>query len=368
MKTIALATPLAFVLACSADATTSSRVAPTIDGTNHDASVCGGGSTSPAVLRCRAKDAHALRVGFASCGDLAVDNTLTIEPRKDRTALAVNGNLRTASPLHVAGDVIVGGAVEAANTQTIDFDLRAGGGWTTSAPVLVGGDAYVGTKLDVRNDATVRGALHVPPGTDVTKVTANDVVYEDVMAPAPALCTMAPDVATLAQMATLDSAALKSLPSGALATITRPTKLTLGCGTYVLDGIDAGNTLDIRVVGPTTLVVKGDVHVRAPMVVHLDGAAATLDFVITGTLAVDDTLAVGSAEAPTKTFVAIGTALRVASPMKLFGTLVAPTATAALDNTFDVWGATLLGKTRIAAPLVVHEGPALSQTGCVVED
>jgi hypothetical protein len=47
---------------------------------------------------------------------------------------------------------------------------------------------------------------------------------------------------------------------------------------------------------------------------------------------------------------------------------VAPQSDVAADNTLEVHGALLAHDLRVASPVVVHDGPSLSPTGCVLVD
>jgi hypothetical protein len=367
MKRIVRAAPLALLLACT-NGSSSAPLTTSSEPRSLDASACTSGGPRPHLLHCRATDPHALRVGFAVCGQLVAHEALTFERRKTRAALVVDGDLRTSAALAAAGDVIVGGMVDGPSTQTIEFDLRAGGGWTTDAPVLVAGSAYVGRSLDVRTTATVRGTLHAPPGSDVTNVVADRVVYEDVVVPAPVQCATTPDVEALARAASVDASVVRLLPRTALADVSEPTDLTVGCGTYRLNTIDVESTLALHVVGPTVIVVDGDLRVRAPLSVTFEGNDASLDLVVTGSLLAESKLTVGASSTVARTMLAVGKAIHVAAPTTIHGSIVAPKAPTVVDDRLDVWGAALLGSTLVDAPIVVHDGPTLAQDGCRLDD
>ncbi|CAN5186777.1 hypothetical protein BH09MYX1_BH09MYX1_35870 [soil metagenome] len=362
-----LVAPVLGLCACSGDASPgeASGIWAFAAGGTHDVSLCELKRTDPATLRCDAPNTGA-RVGFATCGDLIADNTLTVERREAPISVAAGGAILTSSPVHVAGSMIAFGRIDGTNTQDVDGDLQAGTGWTTSAPVSVGGDAFVGIGFDAKNSASIAGTLHVPEGSDVNRVSAGSIVFGAVNVALPIDCASMPIVASIAASATTtrDPAAARAIPPLALSPVKAPTDVTMGCGTYVLSSIDVQNTLAIHIVGRTVLVVQGDVHVSAPMTIDLaDGAS--LDLVIVGKLEVDNTLRIGNASAPNATWMGVGSSIRVASPMELSGTLFAPQAAAAFDNTFDVDGAVVVASARIAAPLVVHDGPALGHDGCV---
>jgi hypothetical protein len=288
--------------------------------------------------------------------------------------VAVDGDARTSSPLHVAGAMTVSGHVDADNTQEIDGPLQVGGDWSTSSPVHVAGDVFLGGALLATNTVTIDGTLHVPVAPDTQALDAGDVSVGPVSV-APALaCGDAPALGSMLQ-AWLDDHAFDDASAGTwdmggldvddLADVRGPTEITLGCGRYRFSSIGAHNTLALRVTGPTVLVIEGDVRVASPMRITVEDGAR-LDMLIGGSLQIDNTLDVGDPARPEATWLAVGGAVRVASPFELHGWLLAPTGELRGDNTVDVHGAAFVGLLRVASPMRVDPALSTSGDGCVV--
>ncbi len=290
--------------------------APWAGGT-FDAGLCP--APAPPLNRCKDNmPAAALQI----CGTLETDNTLTVEPRQDA-------------------------------------DLLVAGDWHSSAPVSVAGGADVSGTLTHDNTVSVGGTLAVAAESGSGALQTGATVVGPVTSPL--ACGQAASNANFVS----DSAQHHDdvLPRFALANISEPTELTLGCGRYFLDSITANNTLDLHIAGPTTLVIEGDVTIAAPMRVDLETAGAELDFVIGGALQINNTLSVGSSAHPV--WMSVAGEIRVASPANIFGVLVAPTSALQGDNTLDVFGAAMVGATRVASPMNVHDGVLLTADGCL---
>jgi hypothetical protein len=334
-------------------------------GGSHDVSLCSPKRPGPPGLRCTAAP-QTLRVAFATCGDLAVDRPLTIDPREEPVLLASSGSITTSAPLHVGGPMVASGAIVALDTQDVAGDLQAGAGWRTNAPVTVGGDAFVSDALEAKSSTTITGTLHVPEGSDVVNVAAKNIEYGAFTVAPPLACAAMPAVQQMVTTATTsrDPASALAIAPLALADVKQPTQVTLGCGTYLLGSIGANAALTLHVVGRTVLVIEGDLTVNAPTTIDL-AAGATLDLVIGGRLDVGAALEIGSPDDPDATFVAVGSAVAIGAPTQLFGALYAPTARAAVDDELVVHGATIVGTTRISAPVVVRDGPAFAGSGCI---
>lgn len=337
-----------------------------------DGSACAAPTAlDPGTLRCGA-DPDAARFALAVCGDLDTPNTLDVEARAGGAALAVDGDASTSSPLHVAGPMTVTGYLDADNTQDIDGPLQVGGDWSTSSPVHVTGDVFLGGALQATNTVTIGGTLHVPVAPDAQSLDAGSVSVGPVSVAPPLACAAAPDVAALVD-AWLDQEwpgedgtpwPNGNLVHDALANVRGPTELTLGCGRYRFSSIGAHNTLTLRIVGPTVLVVDGDVRVASPMRVVVEGDA-TLDMAIAGSLQIDNTLDVGNPARPEATWLAVAGEVRVASPFELDGWLLASRAAVRGDNTIDVHGAAYVGPLRVASPMVVDPALSFDGAGCV---
>lgn len=323
-----------------------------------DASRCDG-RPAPTSLRCVAPRGGAVALGL--CGDLVADNTLTIEERDAAaTELAVDGAVRIASPLHVAGDLWAIGDIDSPNTLDVQT-LATAGTWRVASPAHVRGDAHVAESVVATNSVTIDGTLFVGASDALANVTAGAVVDGAVRVPSALACAEAVSIDAL-----VTSAGPGVVPSDLLSPVDAPSELTLGCGTYVLDAMDVNAPLDIHVVGPTVLVIRGDVRIASPTSIDV-APGATLDVVVGGAVAVDNTLDV-SAASDDAVWIGVGDGLRVASPMHLTGVLAMPDADIAGDNTLEVWGAVMARDLRVASPMVVHDGASLAADGCLVTE
>ncbi len=303
------------------------------------------------------------------CGDLVANNILTLDARGQPatgSALAVAGSTTNSAPLHVAGALSSYGSIEARNTEDVSGDLRTGSAWDTSAPVHVNGDAFVASSLTAGNTMVIAGTLHVPSGTNVGDVQAGAVVFGSVQVAQPLDCADAPDVAALVAhaWAVQDGATDAALPRDSLENVSIPTDITLGCGTYALTSIGVKSTLSLHVTAAAVLVVRGNVHVASPVVIDL-APGATLDLAIGGDLQVDNTLTIGGSQ-PTETWVGVAGAITIASPTVIHGWLVAPRSPVAANNTLDISGSAIFGGLEVASPVGVHDGSALSASGCTL--
>lgn len=110
------------------------------------------------------------------------------------------------------------------------------------------------------------------------------------------------------------------------------------------------------------IVVDGDVRIAAPTNIVLS-PGATLDFAISGSLSVDNTLSISGGD----TWLGVGGKLRVLSPMVLEGYLLVPRGDVEATNTLTVRGAAFVGPLAVRSPLKVEDaGYALSPSGCYV--
>lgn len=287
------------------------------------------------------------------CGALQQDGILTIEARADLAPdLLVDGTTSISAPMIIAGDFVGRGSVDARSTQSIAGDFATAGDWIATAPVEVHGDATVLGILNAESTVNVGGKLS-------TRERKGSGAVRSGSTGAPTRFTsriecvhaVAPD---------LEGAVDDAVPSLALARISLPTELWLGCGTYRVSSLFAENTLRIHIAGDTVLIVEGDARIAAATRIELQDGA-TLRMFIGGALLVDAALEVvndSDAGGGATELSVVGT-LRVAAPMRLSGALRAPSSTVTLDDTLDVRGAMIVGPLRLGSPLVVHEGPVL---------
>lgn len=312
---------------------------------NVDASRCGGTTPAVALRRCVA-DPGAASVALGVCGDLAADNTVTVDARD----VAVAGSTRVASPLRVGASLTSVGGVRGDNTIDVAGDLRTSGPWSVSAPARVGGDAFTNA-LRADNTASIGGTLHAVATEGSGQVTAAATTAEPFAISSPLACTDAVDVAAAAR-ASSDNEAI---------VVKTPADITVGCGEYVVAGIEAANELTFRVAGNAVLVIRGDLHIAAPTRIIVD-PGATLDIVIGGSLRVDNTLSIEGGP----TWLGVNGMVHIAAPMTLTGWLVAPGTDVGVDNTLSIAGAAYVRSLRVAAPLNITAGAPLDGRGCVV--
>jgi cytoskeletal protein CcmA (bactofilin family) len=278
----------------------------------------------------------------AVCGGLVVDNTLTVRAG----SLIVGGDSRIASPLRVENGSFIGiGGIEGDNTEDVDGDLSTASNWMVTGPAHVGGNATVGGRLDARNSVRIDGVLRV--ASDVSSGVEATTIMNDVRdVPAPLSCEGAPDVVAIADAAAQRPGVADE--GETLAAVSEPTHLTLGCGTYRFDSWGVDNDLTLRVEGKTVIVVDGDMRIASPTHVVV-APGGSLDFVVTGGLQIENTLSIDGAP----TWLAVAGDVKIASPTRLTGWLVAPKSEVLADNTLDVDGALLVGSLRVASPVTV---------------
>ena len=325
---------------------------------NVNATQCTTTTADVPMLRCLAASGSA-SLATAVCGDLAADNTLTVGP------LAVAGHSRTGAPLHVAGSFTSLGGADATNTEDITGDLLANADVTVSSPMHVGGLASIRGALAAKNTVSITGALHLGQPLDANaakNVTASSIATDAAVTASPLDCAHAPDLAALLAGAAIDE-------GDALASVTEPTTLTVGCGRYALSTVAVNNTLDLHIDGHTVMLVKGDFHIAAPMHITI-AAGGSLDLLVGGSLFIDNTLAIAQSGGLTGTasgaWVAVGGEVHVAAPLTLDGWLLAPKGALGVDNTVSLAGAAYVGALRVASPMNVTPGPSFDGAGCVL--
>lgn len=281
---------------------------------------------------------------LAICGDLRSDNTTTVAGD-----LRVQGNTRVSSPVVVNGSFFSGGNVECPNTLNVTGNFSAPGDWSVSSPATIGGDAVIGGALRHDNTVNVDGSLNVSSSTGSGALNVGTLLNAPADIGAPLDCDNAPDVHAIADALTEDFRE-PWLRDDRSFVVSQPTEITLGCGRYVMRDFETNNTLTVRIVGPTQLVVRGDMRIASPtrFVIENNGR---LELIVDGALNVDNTLDIDEA------VVAVSGNVRIASPTHVTGVFLAPRSSIAADNTLDVYGTMFAGSTRVASPLVIHRGP-----------
>ncbi len=267
------------------------------------------------------------------------------------TPLLVRGNTEAAPGIIAA----VCGNLEGHNTLTLKSGaLAVSGDWTASAPARVGGAAFVNGKLEASNSVTIDGVLHTS-AADLTNVTASSVTAVGVAPDTPVQCASAP--VSRAAIAQIEAAGMIDM-GDALAAHSESANVELGCARYRFSSWGINNELLLRVTGSTVIVVEGDVRIAAP--VRIDVAPdAKLDFIVGGSLQVDNTLSFSGGS----TWLGVEKEVRIAAPVTLTGYLFAPLSQVALDNTLTIDGSLFVGPLRAAAPLTVTALPG-SEPAC----
>lgn len=332
-------------------------------------------SALASAVRCASDDADdgAVLFALAVCGDLAADNTLTLQPRGGRApaSLAVQGRTRIASPLRVAGSFTSLLGIDAHNTVEVDGNVATSGDYRVSAPARIAGDALVGGVLEAQNTVSVGGVLRANDVVGPGAVEATSTSPGPAQVAPPLECANAPDVPALVRAAwgpggaPVEPGAIGGpgfpIPEDAWRSIREPTRATLGCDLYRFGGVEVNNELTLRIEGHTVIVVDGGLRVAAPTRVEV-APGGSLVLLVGGSLEVDNTLEIVGGGA--RSWIGVGQRVRIASPTRLEGWLVAPRANLDADNTLELTGAAMVHDLRVASPLVVRPGVHVSRSGC----
>lgn len=290
-------------------------------------SVCDADVSPAPPLRCVAGEGERDTV-LAVCGDLTAHNTLTVEGGQSAdTGVWVQGTTHNSAPLSIEGNLWTEGN-DPTNTQNISGAIQSGQTLGCSAAPRV---------------ATFLDGVHARPTSEVVPGERNPLDDDD----------------------DLDEDHDEGVDhDDGSVRITVPTELTLEPCQYTHSALEVDNTLDVHVTGHVTWVITGNVRIAAPLEITLD-EGASLDMIIGGSLAADNTFSVGDGARPEATWLAVGGSIRIAAPTKVHGSLYAPDSQVAADNTLAVDGAAYVGSTRVAAPMVVGGAQTFSERGCL---
>ena len=249
------------------------------------------GATCAAALETRGH-----RFALCACDTLtlgarlrtdAFDSTNSGNNDQVSAAVGTDGALLTTAELEAGGAIYVAdpGGVSAAGHLQAGASFRAGGPLTmlsSNAEADLLGDAYVNGAIT--GTVKVSGTLFVP--TTVTlgsNVEAPVVSPGPVSVPAPCDCSDGfVDVGAAINEAAFDNGdAAAGFGPDALATVSIATQLSLGCGTYFLDAIDATAPVTLVVHGRALLAVATSMSLGAGLTVALD-PSAELDLLVFG--------------------------------------------------------------------------------------
>jgi hypothetical protein len=309
---------------------------------------CATQSADPELVRCG--DPDAVSNAVTVCGALVANDAMTVKSG----SLVVGGDSRISAAIRVGrGSFVSFGGIVGNGNESIDGDLTTSSNWVVGGPARVGGDAFVGGRLEAREPVRVGGTLHVE-GPVSGAVHAGSTTRTGGDGAKSLSCAGAPAVQAIADAAEREGATNED---EALASVSRRTDMTLGCGRYRFASLGVGAPLSLHVDGNVVVVVDGDARVAAPM--HVDvHPGASLDVVIRGELDIDDTLAVDGAPA----WLAVGSDVRIASPTIFRGWLVAPGGEIEVNAPLDA-GALYVASLTAESPVTV-DGSANGLRAC----
>jgi len=249
------------------------------------------GATCAAALETRAHQfalcaCDTLTLGARLRTD-AFDSTNSGNNDQVSAAVGTDGALVTTAELEAGGAIYVAdpGGVSAGGHLQAGASFRSGGPLTmlSNAEADLLGDAYVNGEITGMVKVN-SGTLFVP-----TTVTVGSNVEAKMVSPGPVLVS-APcgcsdgfvDVASAISAAALDNGdAAAGFGQDELAMVSIATQLSLGCGTYFLNAIDATAPVTLVVHGRALLAVDNSVSLGAGLTVALD-SSAELDLLVGG--------------------------------------------------------------------------------------
>jgi hypothetical protein len=207
---------------------------------------------------------------------------------KISAAVGIDGALMTNADLEVEGAIYVAGGYVAANGH-----LQAGASFRSGGPLTMQGSQQADLLGDasvngyVSGDVNVSGTLYVPTALDV----GSDVEAKAIsLGPAPYSAPWPPcdcssgfvNVASAIMTAQYDNGdEAAGFDPNVLAVVSSATQLTLGCGTYYLNAINATAPVTLVVHGRALLAVNNSLSVTAGLTVTLD-SSAELDLLVGG--------------------------------------------------------------------------------------
>jgi hypothetical protein len=346
--------------------------------------------TGPPVLvddACTGDLAEAVfRHAVCACGDLGLGASLVTDAFDSRLGPyapgGTGGHIGVNLGLDYNGTLTAGGDVTVAGTRGLSAGTRldvagnlavAGGLGRSSSTIGVGGAARVGGNVD-GGTLTVAGSLTTTTGATVTgNVTAGSRTTAPVAVPPPCRCdpTDILDVsAVVADHAIANHDADIGITAGELDGVSGDATLELPCGRFYLSRILAsgGGTVTIRATGRTALFIAGDVTLDGNLTVEI-APGAELDLFITGFLNLPGTARLGDPARPRalRVYVASAGSIALSGGSTLAGNLYAPDADLATSAPVDVYGAVLLNRWNLSAPVNIHYDRAIEVAGDACE-
>ena len=324
------------------------------------------------------------RNAVCACGALALGATVTTDAYDSRlgpyTPGGTGGHVGAnegfdsngGGVLTAGGDVTVAGTagLQAGPRLDVAGNLAVAGALgRSSSTVTVGGTARVSGNIDV-SMMTVTGALTTTAGATVTgNVMAGSRTTAPVSVPPPCRCD-ATDVldigAIVAEHQLANHDADVGITPDELADVQGDTTLELPCGRFYLNRVlaNGGGTVTIRATGRTALFIAGDVTLDGNLRVEV-APGAEMDLFITGFLNLPGTATLGDPARPRalRVYIASAGSIALSGGSTLYGNLYAPDADIATSAPVDVFGAVLLHRWSLSAPVNIHYDRAIEFAG-----
>lgn len=328
------------------------------------------------------------RHAVCACGQLGLGASVTTDAYDSRlgpyTPGGVGGHVGANQGLdsNGGGMLVAGGDVTVAGTPGLQAGPRldvagnlavAGGLGRSSSTVTVDGTARVGGNIDV-STMTVAGALTTTAGATITgTVNAGSRITGAVVVPPPCRCD-ATDILDIGAIVDEHQFANHDADVGIspdeLVDVQGDATLELPCGRFFLSRITSsgGGTVTIRATGRTALFIDGDVTLSGNLTVEV-APGAEMDLFITGFLNLPGTATLGDPMRPRalRVYIASAGSIALSGGSTLYGNLYAPEADIATSAPVDVFGAVLLNRWSLSAPVDVHYDKAIefAADGCI---
>jgi len=309
------------------------------------------------------------RFGVCVCEDMALASVLETDgynsaqgvyvPGQTGGSVGVNGTFRNLAVSDVGGALWTG------------LDLRPIGAHQFRAPVHVGGTAAAAGDIHIYDDAYITqdiagirwiidGDLHIPAASTVgLAVTAQNVVREPVSVPLPCPCDPSDLVDVTGFIASHqnnnDNAAIGLTPD-AWANVNGALDVTLPCGRYYVNTLNARAEFILRATGRTALYIAGDLATLGIFRVELETPEAELDIFVGGNLVLAGVLDLGDEAVASRirTYVAGAGDIALGGDLHLGGNLYAPRARLLAAGPLEVFGAVFVRRLVEAGVVKVH--------------
>jgi hypothetical protein len=248
-----------------------------------------------------------------------------------------------------AGYTNVGGSLSIAGTSSVAFigyletagDLRLEGTGTIPGYTKVGRNGWFGGNFTDLGPATVVGDLHHQGSVVAIPLSvggANTTTPVTVLPPCD--CANVLNIPAIVAQGKLknDDAAI-GLSATQWTNVLTLTKATLPCGSYYLDSIRIGGSLDIQVTGRVALFIGADITVIGNLQFHLD-PTAEIDIFIENDLNLVGLAVFGDKSRPAATRIYVGGAgnVNLVGAGEFVGNVYAPNSLVTAPGYLDVYG------------------------------